>query len=259
MQESKKTRQHETVIEIPTTVENVWRAITSAGEVQAWFAERVRIRPEKGGEYAVSWGEGMEGSGRIDVFDAPHHLRVITQRELTKKGEQPGETVKLEPVQVAMDYYVEAKGGTTTLRLVHSGFLESAEWDQEFDGTRKGWPMMFRILRYGVTHFPGVAGQQVWFYAGKEMPIEEAFQALTALLGAATPEYNAPPEEYCAAWNEMGDGLVYFGLGSRGAKTGISICVVLYGDAATRIGEAKAYWQEGVDRALEKSASPTPA
>jgi uncharacterized protein YndB with AHSA1/START domain len=47
------TRQHETVVEIPARVEEVWKAITEASEVRRWFAPEVCTDPREGGEYFV--------------------------------------------------------------------------------------------------------------------------------------------------------------------------------------------------------------
>jgi hypothetical protein len=37
---------------------------------------------------------------------------------------------------VYVDYFIESRGGTTVLRLVHSGFGRGANWDAEYDATR---------------------------------------------------------------------------------------------------------------------------
>src|SRR5579884_1119724 len=235
MSADEKTRQHETVMELPGTVEQAWAAITDTSQVQSWFAPEARVDLRPGGDYFVSWGPGMEGAAKIESIDAPRHLRVVTERRLREGA---------EPVRVAMDYYIEPReGGGTVLRLVHSGFLNSAEWDGEFEGTRQGWPMMFRILRYGLAKHPGVGGRQAWLYVSREAPAAEVWKEVVRLAPADAVEYSVELKEFFARWDEMGDGLIYAALGGGGAKTAISFTVVLYGDAAGRIGEAGEYWR----------------
>lgn len=48
------------------------------------------------------------------------------------------------------DYVLEAEGGKTVLRLVHSGFGSSADWDSEYEGTREGWSACFVGLKEGL-------------------------------------------------------------------------------------------------------------
>ncbi len=254
-----KTRQHETTIEIPAPVEQVWQAITTAAGVQAWCAPTARIDPRPGGEYFVSWGEGMDGPGTIEVCEPPSHLRVVVERDTAGGGEQPDAKAEAARTRIAMDYYLESREAATVLRLVHSGFLASADWDREFEGTRKGWPIMLRILRYSLVEHRDVPGRQAWFYMARKAPMEDAWKAVAEALKENAVVYSAPPDEYCATWNAMGDGLVYLAFGSLGGPIGISANVVLYGDAIGRLPEAAEYWQKELDRILAPVSASTGA
>jgi hypothetical protein len=45
-------------------------------------------------------------------------------------------------------------GGETVLHLVNSGFLDGAEWDEEYEGTRSGWAIALDTMRaYVEGHF----------------------------------------------------------------------------------------------------------
>lgn len=259
MDPSPKTREHETTIEIPAPVDQVWDAITTSAGVQAWCAPKARIDPQPGGEYFVSWGEGFDAPGKIEVFQPPSHLRVVTERQSTGSSE-PGEAaVAAAPVRIAIDYYLESREAATVLRLVHSGFLASDDWDREFEGTRKGWPIMLRIMRYGLTHHPGVEGRQCWFYLARNTGIQDAWNAVAESVKGNPIQFSAPPEELCATWNALGDGLVYAAFGQRGGATGISMNVVLYGDAMKRLPEAAAHWEKELDRVLAPVSTPNGA
>ncbi|HTP86050.1 MAG TPA: SRPBCC domain-containing protein [Bryobacteraceae bacterium] len=222
-------RQHETVIEIPATVEEVWKAITEGSEVHRWFAPEVRTDPRVGGDWVVSWGPGMEGNGKIEVFDAPRHLRVVSRRGP-------------DGVPLAMDFYVEGDAGTTTLRLVHSGFLETTDWDGEFNGTRAGWPIFFRILYHGLTWHKGVDGRAVDIYGMSPQPLDRTWE----LLAPARAEKLAgeqPPYVAWWVWPEKNNALVHVSCTAYGDKTMYWVSVGTFGLSAEAQEQIRAEWQ----------------
>ncbi|MCA9272197.1 MAG: hypothetical protein KDA31_04040, partial [Phycisphaerales bacterium] len=49
---------------------------------------------------------------------------------------------------VATEWTVEAReGGKCLVRVVHSLFASTDDWDNQLDGLEKGWPAIFRVLR----------------------------------------------------------------------------------------------------------------
>jgi hypothetical protein len=46
-------------------------------------------------------------------------------------------------------------GGTCIVRVVHSLFASSDDWDNQLEGWEGGWPSFFRILRLYLMHFRG--------------------------------------------------------------------------------------------------------
>ncbi len=249
----RQTRQHETEISLPASPEEVWQALTTAAGVTVWYAPEARIDPRMGGEYVVSWGPGMEGPGTIEVFESNKHLRIASERKQAGGGEQATEAVSTEPVIIAIDFYLEPGGEGTTLRLVHSGFLTTADWDNEFNGTKDGWPIMLRILRYSLAKHRNEVGLQRWLYSAAKMAQQEAWGRFAANAGGS-PEYSHEPWEYCVPWSEFGDGLVYGAFAERDGMTGISLHVVLYGDAVARIDEAAAHWKSRLDQLYAPAA-----
>ena len=219
-----ETRQHETVIEIPAPVEEVWKAITEASEIQRWFAPEVRTDARQGGEYFLSWGPGMEGGGTIEVFDAPHHLRLVQKRG-----------------GMAQDYYLEGKGGVTVLRLVHSGFLNTAEWDNEYNGTRTGWPMYFRILRHALTRHRGTVAHNMDLYAISDEAPERIEEKLKSL---------GPDGAMWWIWPEQNDAIVHVASMPMGPKTGVWVNVSTFGLSAEEAEEIRAEWRERLEAAF---------
>jgi hypothetical protein len=85
---------------------------------------------------------------------------------------------------IANEYSVEARsGGVCIVRIVHSLFASTDDWDNQLEGTKTGWPSFLRTLRLYLTHFRGrrsVLMQFVIPVAGTEA---EAWETLTAALG----------------------------------------------------------------------------
>ncbi len=43
---------------------------------------------------------------------------------------------------------IERKSGSTTVRLIQSGFREGAEWNKEYEGVNSSWKMSLAILGF---------------------------------------------------------------------------------------------------------------
>lgn len=146
MPEPEEVREHETTIEIDAPVEDVWKAITEPGEIERWFAPKMTVEPHIGGTVVADWGPTLEWKTTVEVWEPNRHLRLVETRDriLGPAGEQ------LEPRRLVQDYFLEAKGGKTILRFVHSGFGTSRGWDIEYEGTKGGWASCFLRLKHAL-------------------------------------------------------------------------------------------------------------
>ena len=60
---------------------------------------------------------------------------------------------------MATEWIVEGRsGGTCIVRVVHSLFASTDDWDDQLEGMESGWPAFFNILRLWLTHFRGRTG-----------------------------------------------------------------------------------------------------
>jgi len=163
------TRSLDTSIEIKAPVEAVWKALTDASELTRWFPPDARVTPEVGGSLWWSWGKEFEWESRIEVWEPQRHLRA-TYTSPPHAGAGTGQALPL-----VMDFYLEAAGGQTVLRLVHSGFGATADWDEEYDGVRRGWAVELRCLRHYLEHHQGTPRQLAWTVHPISLPFPEAW------------------------------------------------------------------------------------
>lgn len=128
-------RKHEMEIEIAAPPSEVWRAVSTAEGIASWFCPISAVTPGAGGSVTIGWGEGMEATSRIEIWEPDKHLRVVSDRP---EPAPPG----------VIDYLIEGRGGTTVMRLVHSGFGEGADFDGEYEGTGAGWPLFLAMMKH---------------------------------------------------------------------------------------------------------------
>src|SRR4029079_5544554 len=81
---------------------------------------------------------------------------------------------------------VEARsGGTCIVRVVHSLFTSTDEWDNQLESIESGWPTFFRILRLYLSHFRGQPCSTIQLVGAASEPCAEAWHRLTSSLGLA--------------------------------------------------------------------------
>jgi uncharacterized protein YndB with AHSA1/START domain len=147
------TRSHEERIalaDVPPEV--VWRALTDAEELARWFPLAARVEPGVGGAISLSWGQQGTETAVIEVWEPNRRLRTVDRRR-----DAAGRVV-----EIAVDYLIAVEGGQTTLRVVHAGFGAGAEWDQEYDGTVRGWGYELRGLRHYLIRHRGTDRRVAW-------------------------------------------------------------------------------------------------
>ena len=117
MSEGARTKTIDLAIEIAADTDAVWRAISDGDELTQWFAPEARIEPGIGGSVWLSWGEGMEGTGSIEVWEEGQRLRWSEAAP-----DAPDDR------RLFVEFTIEGRSGSTALRLVHSGFEATDDW-----------------------------------------------------------------------------------------------------------------------------------
>jgi uncharacterized protein YndB with AHSA1/START domain len=183
MSEKKKAREHAHEFEIAAPPAEVWKAITDAESLANWFPFEARVEPGPGGKIVLRWGPELECVCRVEVWEPERHLRTTwMEKPATAKEGGPGALLPL-----AVDWRIEGRKGSTILRLVHSGFEAGKEWDEYYDGTRRGWEFELRSLQLYLGRHRGERRTVTWVRRPTSCSVEEAWDRVTGPRGLRLP------------------------------------------------------------------------
>jgi hypothetical protein len=114
----------------------------------------------------------MEAPDRIAIWEPGRRLRTFSGppgAAVPEKGAAPltlAEWSATNPTGMGpsiLDISLESRGGKTLVRLVHSGFLSGAAWEEEYwDSLEQGWPFMLAGLVHYLKYHFGKPRQVGW-------------------------------------------------------------------------------------------------
>jgi uncharacterized protein YndB with AHSA1/START domain len=254
-QEASGRRSVEIEVEVPGTPEEVWQAIATGPGVSSWFVP-ARFEEEGGKPVAMTltFGPGMDSRSAVTAWDPPR----MFAKELA--GWIPGSP------PMANEWTVEAReGGTCIVRIVHSLFASTDDWDDQLEATRFGWPAFLATLRLYLTHFRGQGSALMQVMVPAAGTDAEAWETLTTALGVnglgvgqrCTAPADAPalsgvveyvsqsPYDALVRIEKPAPGIAALGVASfPGGPTMAGTNVYLYGDqAAATVARETPLWQ----------------
>ncbi|MBK8915494.1 MAG: SRPBCC domain-containing protein [Phycisphaerales bacterium] len=252
-------------VEVPGTPEEVWRAIATGPGISCWFVP-TRSEEREGGQIVSNFGPGMDCPATITQWEALK--RFVAEGLMGPPG---------SPV-VATEWSVEARaGGMCLVRVVHSLFASTDDWDDQLNGLEQGWPMYFRILRRYLERFKGDPCSPMHFVCSSSEPEARAWEMAGGELGllsvASGQAWSAPAglprmagevdfvgkgshkSTALLRLDAPAPGTAYVGAFSCGGMVMVCMSVYLYGPEA----EAAARRDEPVWRKWLNDRFPTPA
>jgi uncharacterized protein YndB with AHSA1/START domain len=262
-------RSVEAEVEVPGTPEEVWQAIATGPGISSWFVP-TEVEERAGGSAVSHFGPGnsMDSVAAIKTWDPPH-------RFVAETVEGPG--------PVATEWIVETRtGNTCVVRVVHSWFASTDDWDGQFEGHTHGWLSFFRVLRLYLAHFGGRRSASFQLMGIAPEPKEQAWEALIRPLGLAgatvgercgTPAGAPPlsgvvewagqpawPEELVVRLDAPAPGLAHLVPHPMGGKVYLTIRFYLYGDDASETAaRVAAAWQTWVDAHFKAPETADPS
>lgn len=245
--------------EVPGTPEEVWQAIATGPGITAWFVP-TQLEERAHGSILMNFGPGMESKAEIQQWDPPRRFTAENQ-----EGMGPGAP------PMATEWTVEAKaGGTCRVRVVHSWFADTDDWDKQYEDVETGWPGFFRILKSYLTHFRGQPCTQVQLMAFTNEPEEQAGAELAQPLGLAGASVGGSVKSSGGAPDLAGvvehvgakahpdlmlrlerpaPGIAQVAVMPMGGQVCLYVCLYLYGDAARVIAaREEPVWQAWLAR-----------
>lgn len=252
--------------EVPGTPEQVWQAIATGPGVSSWFVP-CQIEEKEGGKIVASFGPGMESTNTITAWNPPHSFSA-----------QGGEMAPGAPI-MATEWTVEARaGGTCVVRVVHSWFAETDEWDGQFEGTEHGWPAFFRDLKLYLVHFfgqPSKTFQLMGFSMESQDATWAKLETALGLAGKAAGDSVSTPggapqlsgeikhlgpqdhPETLLLIDRPGPGVAHFFAMPMGGMTCISVRVFIFGsEAADTVAREEGVWNAWLAENFPMPARP---
>jgi uncharacterized protein YndB with AHSA1/START domain len=255
-------------VNVPGTPEQVWQAIATGPGVSSWFVP-CDIEGREGGATICHFGPGdsMDSIAKVTEWEPP--------RRFVAESQDMGPD---SPV-VATEWIVEAQaGGSCIVRVVHSWFAETDDWDAQFEGAEQGWAAFFRNLRLYLTYFPGQASSAFQLMGASAEPTAEVWGALTAALGvtgatvdqrirtadgapllAGTVERAGEPPwpELLVRLDEPAPGIAHLFALPMGGMTYLPIRLYLFGDqAAQAAASGEPAWESWMSDRFPVGAPP---
>jgi uncharacterized protein YndB with AHSA1/START domain len=257
--------------EVPGTPEEVWRAIATGPGISSWFVP-TEVETDKDGvpvKVVSHFGPGtsMDAHADVTAWEPPHRYAADSRDDMGPN----------DPT-IATEWVVEARsGGTCVVRVVHSWFASTDDWDNQFEGHEQGWVAFFRILRLYLLHFRGQPCSAFQLMSFTPEPKAKAWEILTSSLGlqgAATGQQlttraGAPalagvvervgqteyPEELLMRLSKPAPGLAHFYAMPLGGQVCVPVRIFLYGSQAAAAGaHEEPIWQTWMNRHF-----PTPS
>ncbi len=245
-------------VEVPGTPEEVWQAIATGPGISSWFVPaEFEMRDGKPVAVKLDFGPGMESSSAVTTWDPPRKYGAEAP------GWAPGSPI------IADEWSVEARaGGTCVVRVVHSLFASTDDWDNQLEGTESGWPGFFRILKIYLTHFRGQRSAMMQWMAPAEGTEAEAWETLIAALGlkgasagqrwtttAGVPalcgvveHVSQSPLTALVRLDKPGPGTAALSAVNFGGQSMVTLNFYLYGDQATgTVARETPLWQAWIE------------
>ena len=263
--EASGRRSVEVQVEVPGTPEEVWQAIATGPGISSWFVPtQFEERDGKPVAVKLNFGPGMESRSVVTAWEPPR--KWAAQSDGWVPGSPP----------IANEWSIEARGGgICVVRIVHSLFASTDDWDNQLEGTESGWPAFLCTLRIYLTHFRGQpSAMKQWMTpaAGTEA---EAWDTLTAALGlkrvSVGQRWTAPegvpaisgvaeyvsqsPYDLLLRLEKPGPGVAALGAVNFGGQSMVALNLYLYGDqAAGNVARVSPLWQAWIQ---ERFPMPT--
>jgi uncharacterized protein YndB with AHSA1/START domain len=255
---------------VPGTPEQIWQALATGPGVTAWFT-KTTIEERVGGALRFDFGAMGSSAGEVTTWEPPRLFGYV------ERDWSPGAP------PVATEVTITGRSGDRCLiRMVHSLFSSTDDWDDQLEGFEKGWPAFFDVLRLYLAHFAGRPAASFTVMTSAEGDHLTVWKRLTeqlALTAADAGEQRttaSQPEALSGAIERVQQqrheryllmrldaptpGVVILGTYAAESKVNVSMTLYVYGDdAAARAHASEQKWQAWLSERFASTATSVAA
>ncbi|HEV3329821.1 MAG TPA: SRPBCC domain-containing protein [Bryobacteraceae bacterium] len=131
---------------VPATQTAVWKAFTTSDGLSTWLTPGAVVDLRKGGEWTAHFPGGKSGGGTI--------LNFIPEQEIIMSALAPEQFPHVRAERTTAKFEFLAKGDSTVVRLVQTGWKNGEEWDKAYDYLAQGNAQLLETLRRRFVNGP---------------------------------------------------------------------------------------------------------
>jgi uncharacterized protein YndB with AHSA1/START domain len=125
-------------VTIPAPRAAVWQAFATSDGLSTWLTPGAVVDLRIGGEWTAHFPGGSTGGGTI--------LSFVPEREMTMSAMAPEQFPTVRADRTTARFEFVAKGESTVVRLVQTGWKTGAEWDRAYDYLAQGNAQLLETL-----------------------------------------------------------------------------------------------------------------
>jgi uncharacterized protein YndB with AHSA1/START domain len=247
---------------IPGTPEQVWQAMCTGPGMSTWFTNAT-LEEKLGGKLVFDMGSSGTSGAVVTAWEPPKLFGYVESAWMP--GAPP----------IATELTIAARGdGKCVVRMVHSLFASTDDWDDQLESFEGGWAGFFEVLKLYLAHFAGRPAKPFSTMRpakGETLAVWKRLMSVTQLEGASVGERRkmAAPEPLEAIVERSlqderqryvllrlvapFDGIVIVGTYvTDDGKTMASLWAFIYGNDAAALADDRApKWQKWVEAFAE--------
>jgi uncharacterized protein YndB with AHSA1/START domain len=140
-------------VTVPAPRAAVWKAFTTSAGLSTWLTPGAVVDLRKGGEWTAHYPGGNTGGGTI--------LSFIPEQEITLSAMAPEQFPTVRAQRTTARFQLVAKGESTLVRLVQTGWKTGEEWDKAYDYLAQGNAQLLETLHQRFVSGP-IDWAKVW-------------------------------------------------------------------------------------------------
>ena len=133
-------------VTVPARVDVVWQAFTTSEGLSTWLTPGAVVDLKEGGEWTAHFPGGSTGGGTI--------LSFVPEKELVLSALAPDKFPTVRATRTRARFQFEAKGDSTIVRLMQTGWKEGEEWVKAYEYLTVGNAQLLATLHHRFVNGP---------------------------------------------------------------------------------------------------------